>query len=122
MQLANDTAATTSSLESAIGKLESVLQEENTKLEANAAYEHGPFIIRKNQILRELMMLQRAEDHKSATAAMSDRLRGVRQLVTHNHALLGAQVSAMNQVTEILTNVALSESADGTYSRNQMGD
>jgi predicted esterase YcpF (UPF0227 family) len=122
MLLAANTAIPSSSLESAIQKLEDVLTEENTKLESNAAYEHGPYIIRKNQILRELMILQKTEDHKSASSAMTERLRGVRRLVNHNHGLLAAQVSAMTEITTILTNVALSESADGTYSRNQMGD
>lgn len=122
MQLATHTKASSSSLEAAIQKLEDVLAEENTKLESRAAYEHTPYIIRKNQILRELMMLQKAEDHKSATANMTDRLRGVRKLVNHNHGLLEAQVKAMNEITTILTNVALAESADGTYSRNQLGD
>lgn len=122
MQLATHTASSSVSLEAAVQKLEAVLNEENAKLESQATYEHGPYIIRKNQILRELMMLQKSEDHKSASAAMTERLRGVRQLVNHNHSLLEAQVKAMNEITTILTNVVLSESADGTYSRNQLGD
>jgi len=115
-------APSSASLEAAVAKLEDVLNEENAKLESRVAYEHGPYIIRKNQILRELMMLQKTDDHRSASAAMTERLRGVRQMVNHNHALLGAQVRAMNEITTILTNVALAESADGTYSRNQLGD
>jgi hypothetical protein len=122
MQLAAHTAPSSASLEAAVQKLEDVLAEENAKLEAQTAYEHKPFIIRKNQILRELMMLQKSEDHKSASSAMTERLRGVRDMVNHNHRLLEAQVKAMNEITTILTNVVLSESADGTYSRNSLGD
>lgn len=106
-------------LEGALSKLENVLLEENAKLEGQAAYEHGPYVVRKNQILRELMILQRADDSKAAKTAMADRLRGVRELVEKNHQLLQAQLNAMNEITSILTKAALAESADGTYSRKQ---
>ena len=116
------TSKSAASLEAAVAKLEDVLHDENTKLESSTTYDHAPDILRKNQILRELMMLQKAQDHKTATATMTDRLRGLRQLVNRNHGLLEAQVKAMTEITDIITNVALSESADGTYSRNQLGD
>lgn len=104
-------------LETSLGKLELVLREENSALESHQAADYSPFTAKKNHILRELMVLQKADHTGSVVAAMSDRLRAVRQLVDHNHRLLRAQIDAMSEVTNLLTRAAIAEGEDGTYSR-----
>jgi hypothetical protein len=109
------------SLEAALDRLQEVLTEENTNLGSQVAHDHSSFIIRKNHILRELMILQRMEGNKAAVVALNPRLREIRALVDRNHQLLKSQVDAMNSITTLLTNVAMTENADGTYTRHTRG-
>lgn len=106
-------------LETILPKLEEVLTEENRILESQTITDHEPYIIKKNHLLRELMAVQRMDRFNAVSPDMKKRLGGVRSLVETNHRLLGAQVSAMTEITNMLTAVALAEEADGTYSRRQ---
>jgi predicted RecB family endonuclease len=106
-------------LEAILPKLEEVLTEENQILESQVITDHQPYIIKKNHLLRELMAVQRMERFNAVPAELRKRLGSVRALVENNHRLLGAQVAAMTEITDMLTEVALAEEADGTYSRRQ---
>lgn len=106
-------------LETILPKLEEVLAEENKVLESQVITDHEPFIIKKNHLLRELMAVQRMDRFNTVSPDMKKRLGSVRALVETNHRLLGAQVAAMTDITNMLTAVALAEEADGTYSRRQ---
>jgi hypothetical protein len=106
-------------LEAILPKLEEVLEEENQLLESQTITDHEPFIIKKNHLLRELMAVQKLDRFNTIPPEMKKRLGGVRSLVETNHRLLGAQVAAMTEITNMLTAVALAEEADGTYSRRQ---
>jgi hypothetical protein len=112
-------AASISAFEGVLGKLEAVLVEENLILEARATADHAPFIVRKNQILREFMILQKSDPQGDVISGVVDRLRFVRRLIDTNRHHLRLQVQAMSEMTEMLTEVALAEDADGTYSRSQ---
>jgi len=106
-------------LETILPKLEEVLVEENKLLESQVITDHEPYIMKKNHLLRELMAVQRMDRFNTIPPEMKKRLGGVRSLVETNHRLLGAQVAAMTEITNMLTAVALAEDADGTYSRRQ---
>jgi predicted RecB family endonuclease len=106
-------------LETILPKLEEVLAEENKILESQVITDHEPYIMKKNHLLRELMAVQRMDRFNTIPPEMKKRLGGVRSLVETNHRLLGAQVAAMTEITNMLTAVALAEEADGTYSRRQ---
>ena len=106
-------------LETILPKLEEVLVEENKLLESQVITDHEPYIMKKNHLLRELMAVQRMDRFNTIPPDMKKRLGGVRSLVETNHRLLGAQVAAMTEITNMLTAVALAEDADGTYSRRQ---
>ena len=101
----------------ALTRLEEILKDENAVLESNNRTSHEPFIIKKNQILRELMIFQRSEVKDQVLMEVSGDIQKLRKLVERNHTLLHSQVLAMTEVTSILTEVALAEDADGTYSR-----
>jgi hypothetical protein len=101
----------------ALTRLEEILKDENAVLESNNRTSHEPFIIKKNQILRELMIFQRSEVKDQVLMEVSADIQKLRKLVEKNHTLLHSQVLAMTEVTSILTEVALAEDADGTYSR-----
>ena len=106
-------------LETILPKLEEVLVEENKLLESQVITDHEPYIMKKNHLLRELMAVQRMDRFNTIPPEMKKRLGGVRSLVETNHRLLGAQVAAMTEITNMLAQVALAEEADGTYSRRQ---
>lgn len=106
-------------LEAILPKLEEVLAEENKILESQTITDHEPYINKKNHLLRELMAVQRMDRFNVVPPELKKRLGGVRALVENNHRLLAAQVSAMTEITDMLTAVALAEDADGTYSRRQ---
>jgi hypothetical protein len=107
-----------SAFKAVLNKLEDVLREENTILESRTLANHEPFIIKKNQILREIMILQKLDPNGDVVSTMVDHLRAVRRLVDINRNHLHLQVQAMSEITEMLTEVALAEDADGTYSRS----
>lgn len=100
-----------------LNKLEHVLREENAVLDAHQSINHDPFIVKKNHILRELMIMQKADKSGAVVAAMSERMKEIRQLIDSNHRLLHAQIEAMSEVTSVLTQAAIAEGADGTYTR-----
>ena len=100
----------------ALTRLDEILRDENAVLESNNRTSHEPFIIKKNQILRELMIFQRSEVKDQVLKEVSADIQKLRKLVERNHTLLHSQVLAMTEVTSILTEVALAEDADGTYS------
>lgn len=103
--------------DTSLSKLESVLREENGVLEAHQSIDHGPFTVRKNHILRELMVLHKGDKTGAVVASMTNRLKDIRQLVDFNHRLLRAQIEAMSEITNVLTRAAIADGEDGTYSR-----
>ena len=113
------TAETENLLGGILSRLSSLLLEENSNLEAGVGSDHSNFIISKNQVLRELMALQRTIHMQSLAPAMLERLRETRRLVDRNHHLLKLQVAALNDVTSFLTQVAVAEQGDGTYTRKR---
>ena len=113
------TAETENLLGGILSRLSSLLLEENRSLEAGVGSDHSNYIISKNQVLRELMSLQRTIQMQSLAPALLDRLRETRKLVDRNHHLLKLQVAALNDVTSFLTQVAVAEQGDGTYTRKR---
>jgi hypothetical protein len=102
-----------------LSRLNNLLLEENNNLEAGVSSDHSNYIISKNQVLRELMSLQRTIQMQSLAPALLERLRETRKLVDRNHHLLKLQVAALNDVTSFLTQVAVAEQGDGTYTRKR---
>lgn len=118
MQKASE-SATLNGIIALMDRLADVLAEENTALEARQPVNHDTFISRKNQLLRDLIVLQRNMGQVQLSETAIARMRQVRELVDRNNHLLKLQVEAMAAVTSLLTEAALAEDADGTYSRGQ---
>jgi hypothetical protein len=98
-------------------RLEATLRQENTLLEAGNSNDHTSFIIAKNQMLKELMLLQRNQMPTNHSDTMVAKLREVRGLVDRNFELLKIQVAAVKEVSALLTQGLMKEQCDGTYSR-----
>jgi hypothetical protein len=99
-------------------RLEATLRQENTLLEAGNSNDHTSFIIAKNQMLKELMLLQRNQMPSNLSENMVAKLREVRGLVDRNFELLKVQVAAVKEVSALLTQGLMKEQCDGTYSRS----
>ena len=101
-----------------LNRLVAVLTQENEILESAVEADHASFIVAKNQALRELMVMQRARQQTAYTPELLQHLREVRKLVDRNSQLLNLQVSALNDLTSFLTQSAISDQGDGTYTRD----
>jgi hypothetical protein len=104
-------------LSNILARLGAALVEENHALESGAGHDHNGFIMSKNQLLRELMAMQTTVSAKSLAPDLLELMRATRKLVDRNHQLLKLQVTALNDVTTYLTQAAVSEQGDGTYTR-----
>jgi hypothetical protein len=116
---AEQKAAQVTAANALMDRLDETLRAENAILESQTAVDHAPYIGKKNHILREMMILQRTLIDPGILKDLATRMVEVRALVDRNYTLLNSQVTAMRDVTSILTTVALAEDADGTYSRQQ---
>jgi hypothetical protein len=106
-------------LNSILSRLVSVLRDENSVLESGVGADHAVYIVAKNQALRELMVMQRSTQMSALSAEALEQLGEARKLVDRNHHLLKLQVSALNDLTSFLTQSAISEQGDGTYTRER---
>lgn len=104
---------------SILSRLGLVLRDENMRLEAGVTEDHSAFIMSKNQVLRELMAMQRTVQVKFLAPDMQELLVSTRALVDRNYQLLKMQVVALTDVTAFLTQAAVSEQGDGTYTRER---
>ncbi len=118
-QIISDITDKGTMMSSVLHRLAAVLQQENELLETAVEADHAGYIVAKNQALRELMVMQRSQHSNTFTPDVIQHLREVRKLVDRNSQLLKLQVSALNDITSFLTQSAISEQGDGTYSREQ---
>jgi hypothetical protein len=101
-------------------RLRDILVEENELLESGKSHDHQRYVNGKNQILRELIVCQRALPNQGTGSIIQEQLVSVRKLVDRNYNLLRSHVDAMSELTSILTDIEVAEDADGTYSKSQM--
>jgi hypothetical protein len=105
------------SMVSVLERLAQTLADENELLQSGVTADHSSFIVSKNQVLKELMALQRNMKDNTLTPDTIKQLKAMRELVDRNQQLLKHQVSALNDVTSFLTQATISEQTDGTYGR-----
>jgi hypothetical protein len=108
-----------SAIRASLAALKDVLGQENALLEAGGTLQLQPFITQKNQLLKDLMMLQRQHVEGTPPDWLRDEMKNVRQLLTQNARLLGLQLAALKDISQALTKVIAQEDSDGTYARAQ---
>lgn len=111
---------TQDSVNAILTRLREVLSEENALLESGVSHDHQRFIASKNEILRDLIICSRSLPRLAELSAVREQFNGVRKLVDRNHALLQSHVEAMTELTTLLTEVEISEDADGTYQKDKL--
>jgi hypothetical protein len=99
-----------------LAQLEQLLREENASLEHQGKADHAYFIQKKNHLLRELIVLQRAA---SSSGALLGDVEELKALIARNLEILETNIKALKEVTDALKSAALAEEEDGTYSRDE---
>ncbi|MCJ2048323.1 flagellar protein FlgN [Methylobacterium sp. J-070] len=101
---------------SSLSRLESIIDAETAALAAHDLREQDEFNRRKSQSLVELARLGRAVDGTQLSPPEIDCLERLRGKLRRNHELLGIQLRAMQEVSDIVSTMIQSAESDGTYS------
>ena len=99
-----------------LDRLKLVVLEETDALNAGGGSFHGQFTGRKNQLLRDLLIAQRACGGSQA-AALAPKTRSLQKLLARNQRLLKAHIDAVREVSAIIVDAIRQAESDGTYSR-----
>ena len=102
-----------------LDRLNAVVREETDVLGAREAGFHGQFAERKNQLLRELLIAQRACTSQAARQALAERTKSLQALLTRNRGLLKLHMDAVREVSAIIVDAIRQSESDGTYSRQR---
>lgn len=105
------------SVEHAIQRLLAVIEEENRSLASLEVSCHNDFTLEKNQALRELMALQRANGFAQAISSYAIELRQLKASLTRNARLLKTHIGALDEVANVIVAGMREAESDGTYSR-----
>jgi hypothetical protein len=100
----------------AIERIEELLDEETGALKSYRAVDLLSFIRRKSHGLLELTRAARALRGYDVDPAIADRLRGLREMLSRNQAVLQLHFEAVREVAELLAKAARDAESDGTYS------
>ncbi len=100
-----------------LDRLCKLLEEESMVLANRVAERHGPFTVRKNQLLRELMVAQKNCTTPSALLAVKPQASAVREALQRNRQLLTFHIDAVREVSAIIVDSIRQAESDGTYSR-----
>ena len=100
-----------------LDRLKLVVLEETDTLTAGGGSFHGQFTERKNQLLRDLLIAQRACGGSRAAAALAPKTRTLQKLLARNQRLLKAHIDAVREVSAIIVDAIRQAESDGTYSR-----
>ena len=106
-------------LEPALLKLIEVIDGENAILRENRSAFHGSFTDRKNQALRELMVVERTLETGSAPPGLAPILSRLSQTLKVNAGLLRRHITALGEVSDIIIGSMREAESDGTYSRTR---
>jgi hypothetical protein len=99
-------ASGNTSMTAVLHRLTAVLTHENEILESTNDADHANYIIAKNQALRELIVMHRAQQQTAYTPELLQHLHEFRKLIDRNSQLLNLQVSTLNDLASILAKSA----------------
>lgn len=109
-----------SGLQASIEKLILLIEEENELLQRHQIASHASFTSRKNQALRELMIMRAAGDPQQALPAYKPALERLSLGLKTNAALLKLHIGAVSEISDIIVNGIREAESDGTYGRSRM--
>ncbi len=102
-----------------LGRLEAVLDEENSRLGTDRTFDISQTNALKSRCLYEMAVLMRDAGSRNLGEAAQVKLTEIRQKLEINTVKVRAHMEAVREVTEMLKDVASEAEADGTYSADQ---
>jgi hypothetical protein len=109
-----------SGLQASIEKLILLIEEENDLLQRHQITSHASFTSRKNQALRELMIMRAAGTPHLALPACKPVLERLSDVLKTNAALLKLHIGAVGEISDIIVNGIREAESDGTYGRSRI--
>ncbi len=106
-------------LQASIEKLILLIEEENDLLQRHQITSHASFTSRKNQALRELMIMRAAGIPQQALPAYRPLLERLSEVLKTNAALLKLHIGAVGEISDIIVNGIREADSDGTYGRSR---
>lgn len=106
-------------LSSLLGRLEAVLDQENTTIGKDTSLDLTHSNSVKSRCLYEMAVLIRNRSSSGLGEPQASQLAAVRQKLEINTRKVKAHMEAVRQVTDLLKDVATAADADGTYSADQ---
>lgn len=101
-----------------IAKLIDVIEDENAALSNQSFTNHGSYTDRKNQALRELIVVQRRGLATPLEPGVGQLLSHLADILKVNAGLLKHHISAVGEVSDIIVAGLRGAESDGTYSRD----
>lgn len=101
----------------ALFKLIEVIEEENAILQQHNVVSHAGFTERKNHLLRDLMMIQRAGGDRETDEQVRNLLVRLSAALKVNASLLRLHISAMGEISDVIVSGLRAADSDGTYTR-----
>lgn len=108
-----------SALQASLEKLILLIEEENDLLRRHQIASHAAFTSRKNQALRELMIMRAAGIPQQALPACKPVLERLSEVLKANAALLKLHIGAVGEISDIIVNGIREAESDGTYGRSR---
>ncbi len=109
--------ASTSTLSSALDRIEELLREETEALQTRTAIDFAEISRRKSRSLLELSRIARAVPPR-LDPATAVRVRNLRETLQKNLDLLGVHLAAAQEVSAIMHSAIREAESDGTYSNS----
>jgi len=99
-----------------LGRLEAVLERENSLIGTDARFDITASNAQKSRCLYELNLLMKSMEPSDLPRAAGDRLIRLRSVVETNATRVKAHMEAVRDVTDLINEAVQAAEADGTYS------
>ena len=106
-------------IKSVLGRLEMIIDNENTRIGADPEFDLKVSNAHKSRCLYELTMLFRDTDPRQMSTMYVDQLHGLKKKLVVNQQRVEAHLEAVRAVADILKNAVQEADGDGTYSQEQ---
>ncbi|CAN5119454.1 hypothetical protein BH10PSE7_BH10PSE7_31040 [soil metagenome] len=102
----------------AIDRIEALVESETSALQTFKAIDLQDFNNRKNQLLLEMTRAVRALNGAPPDAPVTGRLKGLREKLAGNQAVLAMHLRAAREITNLVADTIRDSESDGTYSNS----
>ncbi|MCF3639548.1 hypothetical protein LXM94_06155 [Rhizobium sp. TRM95111] len=114
-----DIATTDLRLRTVLGRLEAIIDMENSRIGRDPNFDLQTSNAHKSRCLYELAMLTRDMLPEDLPKAFTEQMRTVRGKLVENARRLSSQLDAVRSVVQLLKDAVREQEGDGTYSQEQ---